>query len=184
LRFDLGPTLSAHVVRAYGATGGGFKLLTFQISDFREQQRYGAIIADRVWNAWWRNAGRSVSDVERHVVEMAHDHPLPMAVVAHDDHGYLGSAFLIHSDMEERPQYSPWVAAVWVEAAERRRGVGRALIAEAAKIAGSLGYRVVYICCRQELEGFYSRIGWQVVEQDAGAKRLSILKLDLAARAG
>jgi len=125
-------------------------LLTFQISDFREQQRYGAIIADRVWNAWWRNAGRSVSDVERHVVEMARDHPPPMAVVAHDDHGYLGSAFLIHSDMEERPQYSPWVAAVWVEAAERRRGVGRALIAEAAKIAGSLGYRVVYICCRQE----------------------------------
>ena len=115
---------------------------------------------------------------------MAHDHPLPMAVVAHDDHGYLGSAFLIHSDMEERPQYSPWVAAVWVEAAERRRGVGRALIAEATKIAGSLGYRVVYICCRQELEGFYSRIGWQVVEQAAGAKRLSVLKLDLAARAG
>ena len=115
---------------------------------------------------------------------MADDHPLPMALVAHDDHNYLGSAFLIHSDMEERPQYSPWVAAVWVEAAERRRGVGRALIAEAAKIAGSLGRRVVYICCRQELEGFYSRIGWQVVEQAAGAKRLSFLKLDLAARAG
>ena len=159
-------------------------MLTFQISDFREQQRYGAIIADRVWNAWWRNAGRSVSDVERHVVKMACDQPLPMAVVAHDDHGYLGSAFLIHSDMEERPQYSPWVAAVWVEAAARRRGVGRALIAEAAKTAGSLGYPAAYICCRPELEGFYSRIGWQVVEQDAGAKRLSVLRLDLVARTG
>ena len=157
---------------------------TFQISDFREQQRYGAIIADRVWNAWWRKAGRPVSDVERHVVEMARDHPLPMAVVAHNDHGYLGSAFLIHSDMEERPQYSPWVAAVWVEAAERRRGVGRGLIAEAAKIAGSLGYQVVYICCRRELEEFYSRIGWEIIEQNVSAKRLSVLKLDLAPRAG
>ena len=110
---------------------------TFQISDFREQQRYGAITADRVWAAWWRSAGRPVEDVERHVTEMADDRPLPMAIVAHNQHGYLGSAFFIHSDMEERPQYSPWVAAVWVEAAERRGGVGRALITEAAKIAGS-----------------------------------------------
>jgi predicted N-acetyltransferase YhbS len=158
-------------------------LRTFQISDFREHQRYGAIIADRVWNAWWRSAGRPIEDVERHVIEMADDCPLPMAVVAHNQHGYLGSAFLIHSDMEERPQYGPWVAAVWVEASERKRGVGRALIAEAAKIAGSLGYGVVYICCRPELEGFYSRIGWKVFEQAAGAERLSVLKLDLLATA-
>jgi predicted N-acetyltransferase YhbS len=158
-------------------------LRTFQISDFREQQRYGAIIADRVWNAWWRSAGRPIEDIERHMTEMADVRPLPMAVVAHNQYGYLGSAFLIHSDMEERPQYSPWVAAVWVEASERRRGVGRALIAESTKIAGSLGYGVVYICCRPELEGFYSRIGWKVLEQAAGEKRLSVLKLDLVATA-
>lgn len=157
---------------------------TFQISDFREHQHYGPTIADRVWNAWWKSAGRPVSDVERHMIEMADDLPLPMAIVAHNEHGYLGSAFLIHSDMEERPQYSPWVAAVWVEAAERKRGVGRAPVAEAAKIAGSLGYREVYICCRPEVERFYLRIGWTVVEQAAGAKRLSVLELELVARAG
>jgi GNAT superfamily N-acetyltransferase len=158
-------------------------LRTFQISDFREHQRYGAIIAERVWNAWWRSAGRPIEDVERHLTEMADDCPLPMAVVAHNQHGYLGSAFLIHSDMEERLQYSPWVAAVWVEASERRRGVGRALVAGAAKSAGSLGYREAYICCRPELEGFYSRSGWKILEQAAGAERLSVLKLDLMATA-
>ena len=150
---------------------------TFQISDFRQHPHFGPTIADRVWNAWWRNSGRQISDVERHMTEMADDRPLPMAIVAHDDHGYLGSAFLIHSDMEERPQYSPWVAAVWVEAAERKRGVGRALIVQAAKTADSLGYGAAYICCRPELERFYSSIGWKIVEQAAGAKRLSILKL-------
>ena len=156
----------------------------FQISDFREHQHYGSTIADRVWNAWWKSAGRPVSDVERHMLEMADDRPLPMAVVAHNERRYLGSAFLIHSDMEERSQYSPWVAAVWVETAERKRGVGRALIGEAAKIAGFLGYRAAYICCRPELERFYSAIGWKIIEQAAGAKRLSVLKLDLVARAG
>jgi predicted N-acetyltransferase YhbS len=160
-------------------------LRTFQGLDFREHQHYGPTTADRVWNAWWRNAGRvAVSDVERHVIEMADDRPLPMAVVAHAEHGYLGSAFLLPSDMEERPQYSPWVADVWVEAAERKRGVGRALIAEAAKTATSLGYRAVYICCRPELERFYSKIGWAIVERAAGARGLSVLKLDLLAKAG
>jgi predicted N-acetyltransferase YhbS len=158
-------------------------LRTFQISDFREHQHYGQIIADRVWNAWWKNAGLPLANVQRHMIEMADERPLPMAVVAHKDHGYLGSAFLIHSDMEERPQYSPWVAAVWVEASERKRGVGRALITKAAKIAGSLGYRAVYICCRPDLEGFYAGIGWQVIEQAAGANRLSVLKLVLVEKA-
>jgi GNAT superfamily N-acetyltransferase len=154
----------------------------FQISDYREHQRYGATIADRVWSAWWKNAGRPLLDVERHMDEMADDRPLPMAVVAHDDNGYLGSAFLIHSDMEERPQLSPWVAAVWVEASERNRGIGGALIAEAARTAASLGYRRVYICCRPELESFYSRLGWTIVEKAAGANRLSILSLNLPGR--
>ena len=153
---------------------------TFQISDFRNHQHYGSTIADRVWNAWWKNAGLPLSDVERHMIEMADDRPLPMALVAHSASGYLGSAFLIRSDMEERPQYSPWVAAVWVEASERKRGVGRALVVEGARIAYSLGYRAAYICCRPELEKFYLRIGCRLAEQAAGAKHLSVLKLDLA----
>ena len=157
---------------------------TFQISDFREHQHYGSVIVDQVWNAWWRSAGRPVSEVERHMIEMADDRPLPTAVVAHDQYGYVGSAFLIHSDMEERPQYSPWVAAVWVETAERKRSVGRTLVAETAKIAGALGYPAAHICCRPELEGFYSGIGWKTIEQAVGSKRLSVLKLDLLQRAG
>jgi GNAT superfamily N-acetyltransferase len=160
------------------------KLQPFRISDFRVHQHYGSTIADRVWNAWWRNAGHPVSDVERHMIEMADDRPLPMALVAHNDRGYLGSAFLIHSDMEERPELSPWVAALWVEAAARKRGVGRALVADAAKTAAALGYPVAYLCCRPELEGFYSEIGWTIIEQAVGAKGLSALRLDLGVKAG
>jgi predicted N-acetyltransferase YhbS len=152
-------------------------LQAFQISDFRQHQHFGATIAHSVWNAWWRSSGRELSDIERHMIEMADDPSLPMAIVAHEGPRYLGSAFLIHSDMEEQPQYSPWVAAVWVEPAERKRGVGRALIAEAAKAAGSLGYEAPYICRRPELEGFYSSIGWKIVEQAADLKRLSVLRL-------
>ena len=156
-----------------------FELLTFHVSDFRQHQHYGPTVANRVWNAWWKDAGRALSDVERHMIEMADDRPL-MALVAHGADSYLGSALLIHSDMEERPELSPWVAALWVEAAARKRGVGRALVAEAAKTAAALGYPAAYLCCRPELEGFYSGIGWTLIEQAVGAKGLSVLRLDLA----
>jgi hypothetical protein len=122
-------------------------LRTFQISNFRENQRYGAIMrgsgtpgggtrgvqfrirlcensegseARPIFEAYGlagretlkkflvraaiRNRSlrfRTPSDVKRHMID---GRSLPMALVAHNDHGYLGSAFLIHSDMEERPQ--------------------------------------------------------------------------------
>jgi GNAT superfamily N-acetyltransferase len=151
----------------------------FQVSDFREQRGYGATIAERVWSAWWKGAGHPLADVERHMGEMAGQNPLPMAVVAHDAGGYLGSAFLIHSDLEARPQYSPWVAAVWVDADKRRRGVGRALVAEAVRNAARLGFAEVYLCCRPEMEGFYTAMGWTVFERAVGAERLSVLKREL-----
>ena len=153
--------------------------LMFQVSDFREHQDCGPIIADKIWQAWWRNAGHSLADVERHLTEIANGRLLPMAVVAHDREGYAGSAFIIHSDLDERPQYGPWIAALWVEAAKRKRGVGRALVAEAAKAARNLGHAEAYVCCARELERFYSDLGWTVIEQAVGKNGLSILKLNL-----
>ena len=73
---------------------------------------------------------------------------------------------------------------MWVEAAERKRGIDRALIAEAASTAASLGYRAAYICCRRELEGFYVRTGSTIIEQAVGAKSLSVLRFDLMEREG
>jgi predicted N-acetyltransferase YhbS len=147
----------------------------FQVSDYRDHQSFGAVIADRVWNAWWKDAGLAVSDVTDHLAEMVDDHPLPLALVAHDDTGYLGSAFVIDCDLEERQQYRPWIAAVWVEPAQRSRGIGRSLVVEAAKATASLGYRTNYICCHDELEGFYASVGWTVLERSVGPHRLSVL---------
>ena len=118
------------------------------------------------------------------MIEMADDRPLPMAVVAHSDHGYLGSAFLIHSDMEERPQYSPWVAAVWVEAvraqARRRSRADRRGREDRARPWLSGGLYLLPAgsggILRWESAG-------QVIEQAVGAKRLSVLKLDLVEKA-
>lgn len=150
-----------------------------QVSDYRNHQGFGPTIALRVWNAWWKGAGLHLSDVTRHLEEMIDSRPLPTALVAHDESGYLGSAFLIACDLEEREQYEPWIAAVWVDEGRRKQGVGRSLVEEAARVAGKLGYRVVYICCHQESEAFYQAFGWTVVERNVGAHDLSVLSFAL-----
>jgi GNAT superfamily N-acetyltransferase len=146
-----------------------------QISDYRDHQNFGPTIADRIWNAWWKDAGLHLSDVTHHLTEMVDDRSLPIAFVAHDEGDYLGSAFLIDCDLEERQQYKPWVAAVWVEEAQRKRGIGRSLVEEATKAAAKLGYSVSYICCHRDLEVFYNAFGWSVLERDVGPHKLSIL---------
>ncbi len=105
----------------------------YSISDYRDCQSHGPIIAERVWTAWWQGSGLKVDDVIEHLKEMTNPHALPTGFVAHDGDAYVGSAFLIHSDLEERPQYIPWVAALWVEEGRRRSGVARALIQTATK---------------------------------------------------
>lgn len=94
----------------------------YSISDYRDCQSHGPIIAERVWTAWWQDSGLKVGDVLEHLKEMTNPHALPTGFVAHDGDAYVGSAFLIHCDPEERPHYLPWVAALWVEEDRRRSG--------------------------------------------------------------
>jgi GNAT superfamily N-acetyltransferase len=149
----------------------------FRILDFRHCQHYGAIVADRVWNAWWKNAKQPLSAVELHMTEMADDAPLPTALVAQDDEGYVGSAFVIGCDLEERAHYTPWIAAVWVEPLKRRSGAGSALVLEAVKTTRLLGYLEAYVCCLQQLESFYEAIGFTRIERNVGAHSLSVLRI-------
>ncbi|XHE12286.1 GNAT family N-acetyltransferase [Agrobacterium deltaense] len=147
----------------------------YRISDYRDCQSHGPIIAERVWTAWWQDSGLHVGDVAEHLKDMVNPHTLPTGFVAHDDDGYVGSAFLIHCDLEERPQYLPWVAALWVEENRRGAGVARALMQAATQRAAELGHHTTYLCCEQNLETYYINCGWTVLERNVGKHDLTVL---------
>ena len=149
--------------------------LLYRISDYRDCQSHGPIIAERVWTAWWQDSGLHVGDVAEHLKDMTNPHALPTGFVAHDGDVYVGSAFLIHCDLEERPQYLPWVAALWVEEDRRGAGVARALMQAATKRAAELGHHTTYLCCEQNLETYYINCGWTVLERNVGKHDLTVL---------
>ncbi|WP_432284899.1 GNAT family N-acetyltransferase [Aminobacter sp. BA135] len=134
------------------------------ISDLRHQPRFKATVAHRIWQAWWIGQDVPLSYIEGRVEEDLTSNRIPFALVAHRSKVFLGTASVIAHDMDERPQYSPWVALVWVDPEHRGSGVGSALVRAAGDAAFKLGHSPVYLCATPEKSSFYRRLGWEAIE--------------------
>jgi GNAT superfamily N-acetyltransferase len=150
----------------------------FTISDLRQRPEFFDTVADRIWRAWWQDSGLPLQYISGRLHENLNAEPIPIALVAHDGAKFLGTASVIASDLEERPQLTPWVAAVWVEPHARSRGVGGALVGRAARDCFALGIARAYLCARPALTSFYERLGWIPVERDVGEHGLTVFIQD------
>jgi len=148
--------------------------MTVTISDLRQQPAFFDAVADRIWRAWWKERGFPASTIVERLRENLTPSPIPFALVAHRGETFMGTASVIMSDLEERPQYSPWVAAVWVEPQYRMRDIGTALVTRAASDAFALNIRRLYLCAPRERQRFYTRQGWAQVEEGIGSRKLTI----------
>src|ERR1700730_9826084 len=83
------------------------------ISDLRQRPEFFDHVADRIWRAWWKPDGHTLDYVSGRLRENLNATPIPFALVGHDGAAFLGTASVITSDLAERRQLTPWVAAVW-----------------------------------------------------------------------
>jgi len=148
------------------------------ISDLRDRPDFQPILADRVWRAWWEPRGTPLAVVARGVAENLGAGPIPSAFVAHDGDRFLGTASAIAADMAERPQYSPWVAAVWVEPEARGAGLGAMLVRHAAARIFRAGWRRAYLAAAPHRRSFYEGLGWTVLEGAIGDERMTVFIRD------
>jgi GNAT superfamily N-acetyltransferase len=155
--------------------------LPFTISDLRERPEFFDTVADRIWRFSWKDAGTPLDYISGRLLENLNAEPIPIALVAHAGAEFLGTASVIASDLEERPQLTPWVAAVWVEPHARSRGVGSALVERAARDCFALGIARAYLCARPARSGFYERLGWIPIETDVGKHGLTVFIRDATA---
>lgn len=147
----------------------------FAISDLRKRPDFGADVADRVWQAWWRGRGYRLDHIVGRVRENLNAEPIPFALVAHDGDRFLGTASVVASDLTERPQYTPWVAAVWVDPDFRSRGVGSALVRRAVHATFAAGFHLAYLCALPDRRSFYEGLGWKSIEEGVGKAGLTVL---------
>ena len=149
--------------------------MTFGISDLRQQPEFFDTVADRIWQAWWRRNGVPRDYIVARLRENLRDDGLPIALVAHRGATFLGTASLIASDLDERPQYSPWVAAVWTEPEARGQGIAPVLIDRACADGFARGHQRIYLCAAPPRVAFYQRLGWTPVERDIGPLALTVM---------
>ena len=148
--------------------------LAFTISDLRRRPEFFDTVAIRIWQAWLEAEGVSLDYISARLRENMSDTPIPFALVAHDGEAFLGTSSVIASDLAERAQLTPWVAAVWVEEKARGHGVGAALVNRAAQDCFALAFDRAYLCARPRMSGFYERLGWNVIERKVGLHQLSV----------
>jgi GNAT superfamily N-acetyltransferase len=152
--------------------------LPFTISDLRQRPAFFDTVAMRIWQAWWEADGTPLDYISSRLRENINARPIPFALVAHVGNAFLGTASVIASDLAERPQLTPWVAAVWVEPEARRRGVGAALVDRATQDCFALGVSRAYLCARPRLSRFYEGLGWTILERKVGSHHMSVFVRD------
>lgn len=148
--------------------------MSFTISDLRQQPAFFDAVADRIWRAWWKEQGVPADYIAGRLQENMTPSPIPFALVAHRGDTFLGTASVIASDLEDRPQYSPWVAAVWVDPKYRMQEIGTELVGRAVSDAFALHFRRVYLCAPKERRRFYTRQGWAPIEENVGDRKVTI----------
>ena len=89
---------------------------------------------------------------------------IPLTVVALDENEVLGSASLIHHDMETRMELTPWLAGVYVGEQYRRRGIGAELVRRIMAEAARLKVPLLYLYTVHS-EKFYAALGWTLLER-------------------
>ncbi len=146
---------------------GGMKIEVRQLSECPEHL---TTVGGWIYHEWWFRVHKSpdvICDLLRtHTVKDR----VPFTVVAFADGLPVGSCSVIENDCVHRPQYAPWVAAVYVKPEMRNRGIASAFLQEAAAIATRGGIEGLYIDCHVRTIPVYERNGWVVHEREVGDK--------------
>lgn len=109
---------------------------------------------------------------------------LPVTWVAVEGDVLLGSASLVVSDLETRPELKPWLASVFVAPEHRRRGVGGALVRHVVGEAAARSFGELYLFTPDRAP-FYEKLGWRTVEElEYHGEVVALMRIDLGGGAG
>ncbi|MCW6507215.1 GNAT family N-acetyltransferase [Lichenifustis flavocetrariae] len=138
------------------------------------------LVADWLWQAFWRQEGASLEHVRALVAESISGCEIPQCFVLLVDGVPVGTASLIAQDLDSRPELTPWLASVFVTPEWRRRGYAARLVAavEGAARAASVSTLWLYT---STAEPIYARAGWRTVERfDHLGHDTALMRRDLA----
>ncbi len=144
--------------------------MTCQVQQLSECLQHLETVGNWIFYQWWSRRCDSAEVVFSWLHTHTQKDKVPYTVVALVEGIPVGSCSVIQNDCVHRPQYSPWVAAVFVKPEMRHRGIASAMLQEAAAIAERADVKGLYIDCLGVTAPVYEKNGWKVYEREVGDK--------------
>jgi len=145
------------------------------ISQLRHKSDMLARVADSIWHTWSLNRGLQLGDVVGKLERICRSDS-EFTLVAHKEEKFVGTISVIETDLDERAELTPWVAAVWVDRKFRKLHIGSSLMNAAEQSAKAIGHDILHLCCAPQLSAFYTGLGWTKVEDGVGNSCSSVFK--------
>ena len=158
--------------------------MTLRIVNLRDARQFIPDIADRLWHAWWQYDGEPLSAVVAALDDVVAAPAFPFTLVALVDGAFAGTVTAIASDLDERPELGPWIAALWVEPAHRGAGIARTLVEQATATMFAQGHAQIYLNAKPTMRSYYLGTGWTLMGAESGKTGVDIFIRDAASGAG
>ena len=137
--------------------------------------RHLPLVAGWIHSAFWTRSGKGVEVVEALLREAEIPGTMPLSLLASVGGEPAGTVNLIACDSRERPDLTPWLAALYVDPAHRKKGIGAALVRALVAEAARLGCAEIYL--ETDIPEFYERLGatrHQPLKEGGWIMRISI----------
>ncbi len=136
-------------------------------------------VADWLWREWWQRSGHSLEQTQAIYAVGCAEVGVPQTFVLLAGGTPIGTASLARTDLEERPDLTPWLAGVFVVPEARGRGRVRHLLAafDGACRAAAIPTAWLYTNTAEQV---YLRGGWHVAEtvQRQGKRPTTLMRRD------
>ena len=135
------------------------------IAYLADYPQYLPNVAGWDFNEWGHHSPtKTVQDYEAAFRSLLNRDTIPLTVIGLWDGIPAGMSSIFVQDMDIHPELTPWLAAVYVSADYRDKGIGSKLVGAIEEIAARLRIARLHLWTPDK-EHFYSRLGWSVLER-------------------
>jgi len=125
------------------------------------------------------NPGRSLEQRIQSMQAYLGGNLIPSTFIYKHQDRLAGSAAITASDMDNKPQWTPWLASVFVEPSFRNQGIGSQLVRHVMTQALRAGITRLYLFT-PDRAAFYQKLGWTILLEDVyRGHAVTVMRADL-----
>lgn len=152
-----------------------------QVVALRDRPDLLTFVARWAHEEFWSRVGKTLEETQRLFTPKRGPEWLPRTFVLLENETPVGMASIVEHDLESRPEWTPWLAAVVVDRAARGRGHSRTLVRSIEDFARANGVETLWLFT-WSAEAIYAKYGWRPVERlQQNGREIVVMNRNLSA---